>query len=194
MERPDLASDGWSQCDLANKARGGINTLPSAPPPACCFCFAFAHCRSMSSPQADTAASNGDAGVQQPAFVPRVFPPPALSGIPMAYIISKLHQLGPQYWQKLPHTADCTLSASLGHRARSTTSNHRLPQSSRHRTTAVARRSPRRALTFPKRFALVTLSRPVPSQSITRPTTVGRPCPTWAAREGDSHYESVTFV
>lgn len=44
-----------------------------------------------------------------PAFIPRHFPPPALAGVPVDYIIHKLHQLAPKYWDK-PDTADCTIS------------------------------------------------------------------------------------
>jgi len=44
-----------------------------------------------------------------PAFIPRHFPPPALAGVPVEYIIHKLHQLAPKYWDK-PDTADCTIS------------------------------------------------------------------------------------
>jgi len=44
-----------------------------------------------------------------PALIPRHFPPPALAGVPVDYIIHKLHQLAPKYWDK-PDTADCTIS------------------------------------------------------------------------------------
>ena len=44
-----------------------------------------------------------------PGFVPRPFPPPSLAGVPVEYIIHKLHQLAPKYWDK-PDTADCTIS------------------------------------------------------------------------------------
>src|ERR1700734_2312050 len=48
-----------------------------------------------------------------PAFVPRPFPPPALAGVPVEYIIHKLHQLAQKYWDK-PDTADCTINKILG--------------------------------------------------------------------------------
>jgi len=49
-----------------------------------------------------------------PAFVPRPFPPPALAGVPVEYIIHKLHQLAQKYWDK-PDTADCTIIVPIPH-------------------------------------------------------------------------------
>lgn len=48
------------------------------------------------------------------AFVPRHFPPPALAGVPIDYIIHKLHQLAPKYWDK-SDTADCTIIVPIPH-------------------------------------------------------------------------------
>lgn len=45
-------------------------------------------------------------------FVPRPFPPPALAGVPIEYIIDQLHRLAPHYWSK-PETADCTVVVPL---------------------------------------------------------------------------------
>ena len=45
-----------------------------------------------------------------PAFEPRPFPPPSLSGVPIEYITGQLHNLASQFWDK-PDTADCTISA-----------------------------------------------------------------------------------
>jgi hypothetical protein len=47
-----------------------------------------------------------------PAFVPRNFPPPALAGVPVDYIVHKLHQMAPKYWDETD-TADCTISKIL---------------------------------------------------------------------------------
>ncbi|KAF8469920.1 hypothetical protein JB92DRAFT_1959955 [Gautieria morchelliformis] len=41
-------------------------------------------------------------------FVPKPFPPPALRGVPEEYIVSQLHRLAPNYWNR-PETADCTI-------------------------------------------------------------------------------------
>lgn len=49
-----------------------------------------------------------------PALIPRHFPPPALAGVPVDYIIHKLHQLAPKYWDK-PDTADCTIIVPIPH-------------------------------------------------------------------------------
>jgi len=49
-----------------------------------------------------------------PGFVPRPFPPPSLAGVPVEYIIHKLHQLAPKYWDK-PDTADCTIIVPIPH-------------------------------------------------------------------------------
>jgi len=46
-----------------------------------------------------------------PSFNPKPFPPPALSDVPVEYIIDQLHGLANQFWDK-PETADCTISAS----------------------------------------------------------------------------------
>jgi hypothetical protein len=53
-----------------------------------------------------------DAPSPSPAFVPRNFPPPALAGVPVDYIVHKLHQMAPKYWDKTD-TADCTISKIL---------------------------------------------------------------------------------
>ncbi|KAI6045589.1 hypothetical protein EDC04DRAFT_2633938 [Pisolithus marmoratus] len=42
------------------------------------------------------------------SFSPRPFPPPALSGVPLEYIINQLHNLAPRYWNR-PETADCII-------------------------------------------------------------------------------------
>ena len=41
-------------------------------------------------------------------YIPRQFPPPSMKDIPMEYIINRLHDLAPQYWNKM-ETTDCTL-------------------------------------------------------------------------------------
>ncbi|KAJ6469447.1 hypothetical protein C8R45DRAFT_837180 [Mycena sanguinolenta] len=41
-------------------------------------------------------------------LIPRAFPPPSLTGVPIEYITDQLHNLAPQYWDK-PDTANCTL-------------------------------------------------------------------------------------
>lgn len=43
-----------------------------------------------------------------PVFVPRPFPPPGLTDVPVEYIVDQLRNLAPHYWNK-PETADCTL-------------------------------------------------------------------------------------
>ncbi|KAI0822730.1 hypothetical protein BC628DRAFT_1340516 [Trametes gibbosa] len=45
-------------------------------------------------------------------FVPRPFPPPALAGVPLEYIINQLRRLAPHYWSR-PETSDCTIVVSL---------------------------------------------------------------------------------
>jgi len=49
-----------------------------------------------------------------PAFIPRHFPPPALADVPVDYIVHKLHQLAPKYWDKTD-TADCTIIVPIPH-------------------------------------------------------------------------------
>ncbi|KAF7967520.1 hypothetical protein HWV62_34010 [Athelia sp. TMB] len=46
--------------------------------------------------------------------LPRQFPPPVLADVPMDYIVHKLHQLAPRYWDK-PDTADCTIIIPIPH-------------------------------------------------------------------------------
>ena len=46
-----------------------------------------------------------------PSFVPRHFPPPALADVPVDYIIHKLHQLAPNYWDR-PRYCETVPSAS----------------------------------------------------------------------------------
>lgn len=46
-----------------------------------------------------------------PSFTPKPFPPPALSTVPVEYIIAQLHGLAHKFWDK-PDTADCTISMS----------------------------------------------------------------------------------
>ncbi|KAI6109655.1 hypothetical protein F5141DRAFT_1115883 [Pisolithus sp. B1] len=41
-------------------------------------------------------------------FSPRPFPPPALAGVPLEYIVEQLHTLAHRYWNR-PETADCVL-------------------------------------------------------------------------------------
>jgi len=55
-----------------------------------------------------------DVPSSMPSFVPRHFPPPALAGVPVEYIIHKLHQLAPNYWDR-PDTADCTIIVPIPH-------------------------------------------------------------------------------
>ncbi|KAI0647396.1 hypothetical protein C8Q79DRAFT_1000329 [Trametes meyenii] len=45
-------------------------------------------------------------------FVPRPFPPPALAGVPLEYIIDQLRRLATHYWSR-PETSDCTIVVSL---------------------------------------------------------------------------------
>ncbi|EIW60274.1 uncharacterized protein TRAVEDRAFT_57578 [Trametes versicolor FP-101664 SS1] len=45
-------------------------------------------------------------------FVPRPFPPPALAGVPLEYIVDQLRRLAPHYWSR-PETSDCTIVVSL---------------------------------------------------------------------------------
>ncbi|KAI8989759.1 hypothetical protein BD414DRAFT_315986 [Trametes punicea] len=45
-------------------------------------------------------------------FVPRPFPPPALAGVPLEYIIDQLRRLAPHYWSR-PETSDCTIVIPL---------------------------------------------------------------------------------
>ncbi|KAF5315782.1 hypothetical protein D9611_004806 [Ephemerocybe angulata] len=49
-----------------------------------------------------------------PSFNPKPFPPPALSDVPVEYIVDQLHSLGAQYWDK-PETADCTIIVPIPH-------------------------------------------------------------------------------
>ncbi|KAA1469361.1 hypothetical protein DENSPDRAFT_870274 [Dentipellis sp. KUC8613] len=54
-------------------------------------------------------AGPSDVRTHQPSsFVPRPFPPPALAGIPMEYIVDTLHTLAPSYWNNA-ETSDCTI-------------------------------------------------------------------------------------
>ena len=46
-------------------------------------------------------------------FVPRPFPPPALAGVPLEYIIDQLRRLAPHYWSR-PETSDCTIGGCSG--------------------------------------------------------------------------------
>lgn len=80
--------------------------------PECCGC----------SPGEPTCSSNTTTPPMVPdvsptmssisSFVPRPFPPPTLEGVPESYIIHKLHEFAPRYWDK-PSTADCTISEYL---------------------------------------------------------------------------------
>ncbi|KAI0636638.1 hypothetical protein C8Q77DRAFT_1215617 [Trametes polyzona] len=54
-------------------------------------------------------------------FVPRPFPPPALAGVPLEYIVDQLRRLAPHYWSR-PETSDCTVVVSLDSDLASTTS------------------------------------------------------------------------
>ncbi|KAH9901474.1 hypothetical protein C8Q73DRAFT_636216 [Cubamyces lactineus] len=45
-------------------------------------------------------------------FVPRPFPPPALAGVPLEYIVDQLRRLAPHYWSR-PETSDCTIVVPL---------------------------------------------------------------------------------
>ncbi|KAH9857234.1 hypothetical protein C2E23DRAFT_881696 [Lenzites betulinus] len=45
-------------------------------------------------------------------FLPRPFPPPALAGVPLEYIVDQLRRLAPHYWSR-PETSDCTIVVSL---------------------------------------------------------------------------------
>jgi hypothetical protein len=47
-----------------------------------------------------------------PSFQLKQFPPPALGGVPIEYIVQQLHALADNFWDK-PETADCTISMSL---------------------------------------------------------------------------------
>ncbi|KAH9050626.1 hypothetical protein EDB84DRAFT_1448044 [Lactarius hengduanensis] len=48
-------------------------------------------------------------------FVPRPFPPPSLTGVPLEYIIDSLRKLAPRYWNNT-ETADCSIVYPLGNR------------------------------------------------------------------------------
>jgi hypothetical protein len=56
---------------------------------------------------------NGSESTQP--FVPRPFPPPALTGVPLEYIIDSLRKLAPRYWNNT-ETADCSIVYPLGNR------------------------------------------------------------------------------
>ncbi|KAI9507368.1 hypothetical protein F5148DRAFT_120614 [Russula earlei] len=49
------------------------------------------------------------------SFVPRPFPPPALAGIPLEYIIDSLRKLAPRYWNNT-ESADCSIIYPLDNR------------------------------------------------------------------------------
>lgn len=49
-------------------------------------------------------------------FVPRPFPPPALAGVPLEYIVDQLRRLAPHYWSR-PETSDCTIGERSASRA-----------------------------------------------------------------------------
>jgi len=55
-----------------------------------------------------------DASPSSPTILPRHFPPPRLADVPVEYIIHKLHQLAPEYWDK-SDTADCTIIVPIPH-------------------------------------------------------------------------------
>jgi len=68
-------------------------------------------------PHIDTLAPAKDCKPLYPhmaSFVPRPFPPPSLTGVPVEYIIDQLHNLAPHYWDK-PQTADCTIIVPVPH-------------------------------------------------------------------------------
>ncbi|KAH9005307.1 hypothetical protein EDB86DRAFT_1749784 [Lactarius hatsudake] len=48
-------------------------------------------------------------------FVPRPFPPPSLTDVPLEYIIDSLRKLAPRYWNNT-ETADCSIVYPLGNR------------------------------------------------------------------------------
>jgi len=48
------------------------------------------------------------------SLIPRPFPPPALAGVPMEYIIDQLRGLAHHYWDK-SETADCTIIVPIPH-------------------------------------------------------------------------------
>ena len=71
------------------------------------------------------------------SFVPRPFPPPTLEGVPESYIIHKLHEFAPKYWDK-PGTADCTIGEILFSLTFLATHSHNLsscPYTTSHRKT-----------------------------------------------------------
>lgn len=47
------------------------------------------------------------------AFIPRPYPPPMLAGVPYEYVVDKLRDLAPSYWQDA-QTSDCTLVIPTG--------------------------------------------------------------------------------
>jgi hypothetical protein len=47
------------------------------------------------------------------SFVPRPFPPPALTGVPLEYIVDSLRKLAPRYWNNT-ETADCSIGECTG--------------------------------------------------------------------------------
>ncbi|KAF8274879.1 hypothetical protein EI94DRAFT_1793561 [Lactarius quietus] len=49
------------------------------------------------------------------SFVPRPFPPPSLTGVPLEYIIDSLRKLAPRYWNNT-ETADCSIVYPIGNR------------------------------------------------------------------------------
>jgi len=61
-----------------------------------------------------TSPQPNDSESTQP-FVPRPFPPPALRGVPLEYIIDSLRKLAPRYWNNT-ETADCSIVYPLGNR------------------------------------------------------------------------------
>ncbi|KAF9246365.1 hypothetical protein BU15DRAFT_85137 [Melanogaster broomeanus] len=55
-------------------------------------------------------------------FTARPFPPPALTNVPVEYIMDQLHNLAPHYWNR-PETADCTIIIPVPHHSPSSSTN-----------------------------------------------------------------------
>ncbi|KDQ61136.1 hypothetical protein JAAARDRAFT_32140 [Jaapia argillacea MUCL 33604] len=75
-----------------------------------------------------------------PSFVPRPFPPPALVGVPLEYIIDQLRHLAPHYWDD-KESFDCTLIVPVfDHREQTGASPESLASSRRHDPSGLGRR------------------------------------------------------
>ncbi|KAJ7815285.1 hypothetical protein B0H14DRAFT_3878358 [Mycena olivaceomarginata] len=71
-------------------------------------------CRSGASLSSSPPLKPSDLSTASKLFIPRAFPPPSLTGVPVEYIFAQLHNLAPHYWDK-PDTADCTIVIPVPH-------------------------------------------------------------------------------